>query len=259
MTQETSRTLVRWKNWLDYRSVGIYSHDESPTWKRPHQNCEMRYLNSQFCPVCQEAIANKILNLTNPIIEYSPAEDGFILDEPEIEFSVNLLKPNPNTMHLVWTLNGEPRANNVENLRFESSTFAAGENTVSVYILDTTKFIRSSDHNTKHLHQIHWTFNSGTSGIHLDEVQTNKFNIDIYPNPAHSFIKISGEMQNPAKVGMDLLTIDGRQIRFIEVSERPAGPFAEEFDIQKLSLSSGLYHVLISVDGQIVSIPLVIN
>ena len=105
MTQETDTEKVKWKNWLAYNNVGIYSHDESPTWKRPHQNCEMRFLNRQFCPVCQEAISNKILDLTNPVKNFYPAEDGFTHAEPTIEFSVDLLKPYPNTINIKWTLN----------------------------------------------------------------------------------------------------------------------------------------------------------
>ena len=42
MTQETDPSVVRWKDWMGFRSVGIYSHSEDPSWKRPHQNCEMR-------------------------------------------------------------------------------------------------------------------------------------------------------------------------------------------------------------------------
>jgi hypothetical protein len=41
------------ENWLNTGNIGIYQFTENTAWYRPHQNCEMRYLNRQFCNVCR--------------------------------------------------------------------------------------------------------------------------------------------------------------------------------------------------------------
>lgn len=259
MTQETDREKVKWKNWLDYRSTGIYSHSEEPSWKRPHQNCEMRYLNRQFCPVCQEAITDKILDLTSPIIEFSPPEDGFTHSEPEIEFSLNLLEPSPNTLNIRWTLNRDSITAHTDTLRFSSTKLLPGENIVVAFILDTTKYIRQSSHSRSHQHKVIWNFNSGTSGIEIREINKERFDLDVFPNPAADFVQLSGFLSNDSRVGINLVDPLGKIIKVKDDQAVPAGEFANRINLDQLNLASGLYHIRISIDEELLLLPLIIR
>lgn len=60
MTQDNNPTTNKWRHWLGFESVGIYPYAESPTWFRPHQNCEMRYLNRAFCEVCATELTKRM-------------------------------------------------------------------------------------------------------------------------------------------------------------------------------------------------------
>ena len=65
MTQDNNPSTVRWKDFLNTNGVGIYPHEESPSWYRPHQNCKMRYLGSDFCDVCKNKINYDIESIAN--------------------------------------------------------------------------------------------------------------------------------------------------------------------------------------------------
>ena len=52
MTATNNPQTVKWNTWMGVESVGIYAFTENPSWHRPHNNCEMRYLNRSFCEVC---------------------------------------------------------------------------------------------------------------------------------------------------------------------------------------------------------------
>ncbi|PVY42351.1 M64 family metallopeptidase [Pontibacter virosus] len=72
MTQTSSSETVKWKQWLNNTGVGIYPYEESPTWYRPHQRCNMRYLSTiheviHFCMVCNDAITKRIASLMDQV------------------------------------------------------------------------------------------------------------------------------------------------------------------------------------------------
>ena len=63
LTSNNNPATIKWRPWLDIENIGIYPHEESPTWFRPHQNCEMRYLNRAFCEVCASQLTLKMSNI----------------------------------------------------------------------------------------------------------------------------------------------------------------------------------------------------
>ncbi|GHB27400.1 M64 family metallopeptidase [Mongoliitalea lutea] len=66
MTKDSNPATNRWRSFLNTEGVGIYPHEESPTWFRPHNNCKMRFLGPGFCAVCMDQIHNRISTLTAP-------------------------------------------------------------------------------------------------------------------------------------------------------------------------------------------------
>ncbi|MBT5427639.1 MAG: T9SS type A sorting domain-containing protein [Bacteroidetes bacterium] len=258
MTQETDPSVVRWKDWMGFRSVGIYSHSEDPSWKRPHQNCEMRYLNRNFCPVCQEAIASRILDLVNPIRSFSPQDEEFTLVDPWIDFSVELLKPNPNTLSLRWMLNSDSIAGNVDSIRIQSENFLPSSNRLAVFILDTTDYIRKSSHSRMHQSIVIWDFTNSSSGIH-PQITKEKINLEIYPNPATEYIRVSFDLEQDQTFGIELIGQAGKQVRLIAPEIRIAGHYDEKINLIGMGLSSGLYHLKVMTNGNMVTLPLIIN
>ncbi len=65
MTRDNNPETIRWKYFLYNNGIGIYPHEESPTWYRPHQSCKMRFLGSPFCDVCSDKIENDIIAMVS--------------------------------------------------------------------------------------------------------------------------------------------------------------------------------------------------
>ena len=259
MTQDTDPGKVRWKNWMGYRSVGIYAHSESPTWYRPHQNCEMRYLNSQFCSVCREAIVDRILDLVNPVIDYFPNEGNFILYNQDVDFSVRLLKPEPSTMSIRWTLNADSIGSNRDSIHILSTQLIPGDNKVVAFILDTTQFIRNSMHSRVHLNKVIWDFSNAGTGIQPYEIHQQKFNFDIYPNPVSDFLQISWTLDIPSSIQYRVLSIEGKELYRSAIKDYQLGRFTETIDLRNVGLSKGIHYLQIQVDDQPFLFPLLTN
>ena len=123
LTQETSPSLVRWKNWLENEGIGIYQHcceGASASWYRPHENCKMRYLNVPFCPVCTEGTIERIHTLTNPIISYSPTDLSIATKSAFTYFRIELIEPIPNTLKKTWLLNEEELDHHADSLLYSA-------------------------------------------------------------------------------------------------------------------------------------------
>lgn len=66
MTRNTDSEKIKWREFLNRNGVGIYPHEESPTWHRPHQNCKMRFLGRPFCDVCSHELEGQLQLLSTP-------------------------------------------------------------------------------------------------------------------------------------------------------------------------------------------------
>lgn len=108
MTQNNNPETVRWKSFLNIASVGIFPHEESPAWYRPHQNCLMRFLGSPFCEVCKNEVNITIDYLTGVAPLESPiaffgADKIDIYENQEVSF-FDLTTQNPQSWE--WTFQG---------------------------------------------------------------------------------------------------------------------------------------------------------
>src|SRR5690606_627729 len=120
MTQETDPSLVKWKNWMGTNGVGIYPYT-CPTgncadWYKPHQNCIMESIDKPFCAVCKEGIIEKIHSIISPIDTYAPIPASINNPSFPIAFSLDLIKPVPNTLLSTWTLNSVEFDTNVDGI-----------------------------------------------------------------------------------------------------------------------------------------------
>lgn len=159
MTQKINP--VKWQRWMGENGVDTYRYsekqnEEAYSWYRPHQNCLMRYLNREYCPVCCEALIEKIHEHSKNVMAYLPKERTVNLDCEEMTFSLNLLKPEPNTLRIDWLLDGQKVSHNQEQLLLRRENIPKGEHELLAIIEDTTLLVRTLDHTTVHATTVMW-------------------------------------------------------------------------------------------------------
>lgn len=242
MTQETNPNYVKWKNWIGYSNVGIYQHGTSgmaASWYRPHNNCKMRALNNPFCPVCQEAITLKTIEkFGTPVMSYYPNQSVIPLTEDSTQFSLNLVKPNPNTIRTKWILNGTVLSMNVDSMTIFSSQLMTGNNSFLVEVLDTTAFIRADNHVANNTFTVNWTINKTTTNI---IVTGNMSKLKVYPMPVSDNLIIEIEGNNQV-VNFEIFDSLGHKVY--------SGNFVEKTTVQTSSFASGVY-IIVLENGQL--------
>jgi len=237
MTQESDPSLVKWKNWVGTNNVGIYPYGASgieATWNRPHQRCKMRYLGDPFCSVCKEGIIEKIHSLVSPIDNYTPDNT---VDDPTfpLEFKLDLIKPNPNTLESEWTLNATTFANNVDDISVLESDLIEGTNTLTTVVNDNSPFLRVDNHDSFHVYTVTWTINFSLLGIDDIEDKLNNFNISLYPNPANTILNLKFESNTSSDLKAEIISLDGKKIKSFSLSNY------ENTEIDISQLSQGIY------------------
>ena len=209
MTKETNLAKLRWKNWYGSFNIGLYPYLESPTWYRPHQSCKMRYLGYSFCAVCVEGIIERIHSLTPPLVSYNPVSKNITIDDYTLHFSLNLLKPNPNTLKISWNFNNSPAGSNDDVFVVNETDLIPGINRLSVTIEDTTKLIRVDNHNSIHLSIVDWNVEKMTTGIENLLVSSQKMDVSIFPNPVHDRLMIRFNKEQKGNLKVEIVDIMG--------------------------------------------------
>lgn len=234
MTQDTDVNTVKWKNWIGSNDVGIYPYAASgnaATWHRPHQSCKMRVLGVPFCSVCKEGIIEKIHSLVSPIKTYTPNSNVVETETFPLEFQLDLIKPDPNTLESEWTLNTVNFANNADNVSILETDLEEGINTLTTVVQDNSTFLRVDNHDSFHVYTVTWTINYSTLGIETIESNANNFNISLFPNPTQDVLNLKIESSASSNVKVDILSLDGKTIKSIRLSNLES----KQIDISKLS------------------------
>lgn len=118
LTQTSNANDIRWKNFLNQNGIGIYAHEESPTWYRPHQNCKMRFLGRDFCMVCSNELRKRIeiLTASTPLqwpLAFFGADKREIFEGQKVNF-YDLSNEEPIAWE--WTFEGgNPETSNLQN------------------------------------------------------------------------------------------------------------------------------------------------
>lgn len=233
-TQNSNPATIKWKNWVGLNSIGVYSHAESPTWYRPHQSCEMRYLNQQFCSVCKEGIIEKIHGLVSPVDSYTPANSSSVDANANVTFTVNEILPIPNTLVNKWTLNGTVLASTANTLTVTPSQLNNGNNTLLFSVTDNTALVKTDNHSTVHFTNVSWTLNKSTLGT--AEINAEERRFSIYPNPANSEFFIKGKSDFSKDVNINLFDASGKLVPvkfelkdaatvYVDIKNLPAGVY----------------------------------
>ena len=238
MTQETNTSLVKWKNWIGTGGVGIYPYATSgnaANWNRPHQNCKMRYLGVPFCSVCKEGIVEKIHSLISPVDAYLP--NNSTVDNPSfpLEFQLDLIKPNPNTLESEWTLNAVSFASNVDDVTVLETDLVEGANTLTTVVHDNSPYLRVDNHDSFHVYTVTWTINYTSLGVEDILSEAHNYNISLYPNPTNNILNLKFESNTTSNLKVEIVTLDGKKVKSISVSN------FENKQVDISNLSQGVY------------------
>ncbi len=243
MTAETSPEDVKWKNWYGDNGIGIYQHccsGMSASWYKPHENCKMRALGRPFCSVCIEGTIEKIHSLVEVYQGSYPSEAELENADYPITFELDLILPDPNTVSVIWELNGTEVARNVDELLLEESMTESGENVLTVSVEDTTQLLRIDNH--RHIDGTSWTFQSTTTSI--EDVDINNFSVSVSPNPTSSVATITIDENWTPEYRIQLYTLSGELVQSLIPSNQ------KSIELNLSDLSQGLYMVHISKNGR---------
>ncbi|MCY0978685.1 M64 family metallo-endopeptidase [Chryseobacterium wangxinyae] len=233
-TQTSNPATIKWKNWVGLNSIGVYPYTESPSWFRPHQSCEMRYLNQQFCSVCKERIIEKIHSLVSPVDSYTPANTSTVSANSNITFTVNEILPIPNTLVNTWTLNGTSLPATASTLTITPAQLNTGNNTLLFSVTDNTALVKTDSHNTVHFTNVSWTLNKGSLGT--SEIKSEERRFTIYPNPANTEFFIRGKSDFNKSLKINLYDASGKMIAvqfelkdsktiYVNIADLPSGVY----------------------------------
>lgn len=250
MTQQSNSALVKWKNWVGANNVGVFQHccgGNSALWYKPHNGCKMQALNQPYCSVCTEAIVEKIHNLVNPLVAYSPTSAVISSPGQFLPFRLTeLVEPAPNTLKIDWKLNGVKIAGNIDSILIDQNTLTTGAHTLTVSVTDTSALLRVNNHATLHISQVSWTINKTTTGIQVKDA-AGRISCAVYPNPAGERLQFSVGSESGSRVSFRVLAAGGKTA--IPASSAPLvdGEYAGSLDIS--GLAPGAYYLVFQVGG----------
>ena len=239
MTQEIDPALVKWKNWIGDENIGIYAHGSSPPqsdWNRPHQSCMMRELNGQFCAVCREATIDQIYTLVTPIDNFLPTENAVDFIGDDLNFLLDLIIPEPNTLEIEWFIDDISFATGVDTITLTDTEISGETHIISVNIEDTTTLSRTYTFANGYLFTLSWSINN-TLGVEENLVQ--KFLYKIYPNPTQDLLNFSYTAEY-VQESFTLLVSD-LQGKKIQVKTFTPENGTHQFSIDVNNLETGIY------------------
>lgn len=241
MTQDTSVTTNKWRNWLNTSGVGIYQHccgGNSSQWYKPNNNCKMETLSAAFCPVCSEAIVESIHELVDPVVAYVP--ENLLVDTTENVLSfklTELMKPVPNTLKIDWAFNGSAYAENVDSVAIDQSTLPNGTYTLTATVVDTTLMVRTNNHPSLHFSTVEWTIQKFITGLEATS-STSRLELQLYPNPSTEDITVTLDGFETTPV-MQIVDVNGRIVIKSDQFKTLGG--SNSFQVNVNTLPSGSY------------------
>ncbi|MEM9300298.1 MAG: M64 family metallopeptidase [Bacteroidota bacterium] len=249
MTRESSRQLVKWKNWIGDFGVDVISHTGDPSWKKPHNNCKMQYLGAPFCSVCKEQFVRINQGFVSVIDDYSPQGST---QSDDNNLSLTLITSVPNTLDLSWFLNDERINHDETSLDITTLNLDEGNHKIRVDVVDKTLLDRR---NMVIVNSVEW--NVGISIISFIEKQlknrddlsvvTNisgrmdRAKLVLYPNPVQDRIQLEYTSNYYENIHIELINSDGKLLKTFDF--KTTGPGEHKFDMDTQNYNSGLLYI----------------
>lgn len=245
MTKQTDPGLVKWKNWMGTGGVGIYSHSGDASWKKPHTNCKMERLNVPFCKVCSETFVERFHVFVKPLIGYVPADNSFNIDlEPDqnLDFSLTVLPPDPNTLKITWEKNDVVISKNTESIALSSADIETST-IIRATVRDTVSLTRADSHVASHTYVVEWEVTKGVvTGAEI-QTRSRQYNLSVYPNPSDEDLAFSYTLSKPAPVKVSLVDNTGRTVKMLIHDNQEAGQYEYSFKRDELNIPPAEYFI----------------
>ena len=156
--------LLKWAHWVDadtplptpmsaaennHHPVGAYEGAcyQPVGFFRPAPRCLMRSLNSTLCPVCSELMVLAFWGYVDPVDSFEPVEDDLAGEAGEVlEFRVEAVRPDPDTVEVRWLVNGLPIPGaQHDTLELAVTALVPGVNEVTALVEDVTPLVIDDD------------------------------------------------------------------------------------------------------------------
>jgi len=177
MTENPEPLSVKWKNWLKTEHIGIFRHGEGEAshWFKPaSMNCLMELLNKEFCNVCREATVERLLDLVNPVENHLPGNgEPVVISEQGQAFSINLLKPIPNSLSVEWTLDGRKLRTKAERITIPYDVLRNRITTLSAHVFDSTFMSRQDERQFARTKVVTWKLEKSNAPLRF-RITTSK-------------------------------------------------------------------------------------
>ncbi len=226
---------IKWKNWLVNSDIGIHNMEGNNCY-RPHNDCEMRYLNREFCSVCKEAIVTQIYRLISPIESSLPKPNIINFTNNPIEFTLNLVLPQPNTLKIEWKLDETLVSTGNAQFTLNKNILTNEKHTLTAVVTDTTSLSRTHLSTGKGLSfQRSWTINNEST---VGTIPIENFSYNVYPNPAYDELNI--DVNVSGKLSYSISNATGQILKNANISE---GAVEKSFQIDIKDLPKGWYQL----------------
>jgi len=175
MSADKNPLTNRWRNWLNTPNIDIFDHSSpGQIWAKPSKGtCRMEFLNKEFCNVCREGFVEKILSLVGPIEGQLPTENAVVLGDVNTTFSLNLLKPIPNSLQVEWFLDGKSISGQ-EQVKLSAASMPNPTAKLLAAVYDSTYFSRNTGRKLKP-YTVEWTLSRGS--VEPFQISANKTTI----------------------------------------------------------------------------------
>lgn len=247
MTQQTNLEMLQWRNWYGDNDIGLYSHTESPSWYRPHQDCLMRYLGEPFCSVCREGIVETIYTQAPPFKGYEPGITTFEMSTDSVLFKLDLNHPEPTSFERLWYLNHVMIGDGVDSIAIHLSDLTQGLNKVMASVTDTSYWIRPYEDESYHQFEVEWNVSGEVVSSRQELEILNHSAFSIYPNPVKDALNVRIMDDQIDEVQIELFDSQGRQI------QSPVSKNSDNYLLEMGQLHAGIYVLKISKDGKYLS------
>lgn len=204
----------------------------------------MEALGNEFCAVCKETIVERVHDLRPALLDYSPSTLQVEVEEWPQLFRLELVVPEPNTISVDWTLNGETVASQLDSFLLEENQLQAGANSLIAFVEDTTAFLRVDNHSNIHGEIILWTVENDLTNVEVTEVERMGFSAKIFPNPVQEELRVVWQAPE-GDCALRIVDAQGRLLQIISVDEQ------KERSIGVSSWRAGTYWVQFVRNGQI--------
>ncbi len=214
MTSQNNPDLVKWKNWVGFMGVGVYQHccdGNSELWYKPHNNCKMQALNRPFCPVCVETFVATIHQLTDAIESYKPEGEFFETESDYINFQVELLHPQPNTLQRLWYLNQALILDNSDTLELATDTLQVF-NFIEFWVVDTSSYLRIDDFATWQTEYVAWDVRRISTQVESVNTQNETIDWRLYPLPAARELFLEAS-RFPPDMTLNIYSMEGKLLQ----------------------------------------------